>query len=148
LIDDELLAMHENLGNNFNLDWVDDTFRNSLAIIQADRGNKELYILLLKSRANALLKRMPDRTIRKKAIASGVPLSVAKALIDDSEYFRNLSFNFIDSIQSGENKSEAINVILQNIELWSRQNAGTVIENIPDQSVLNVIRQPWLSGMP
>lgn len=148
LIDDELLAMHENLGNDFSLDWMDDTFRNSLAIIQADRDNEDLYILLLKSRAKALLKRMPDRTIRRKAIASGVPLSLAKSLIDDLEYFRNLSSNFIDSIQNGENKIESINIIVQNIEHWSIQNASTVIENIPDQSVLNVIRKPWLSGMP
>lgn len=147
LIDDELLAMHENLGNDFNLDWIDDTFRNSLAIIQADRENEDLYISLLKSRTSALLTRIPDRTIRKKAIASGVPLSVARSLINDREYFRDLASNLIDSIQDDEINIELINIIVQNIELWSIQNASSVFENIPNQSVLNVIRRPWLSGM-
>lgn len=148
LIDDELLAMHENLSSNSNLDWLDDVFRKSLAIIQADLKSEELYILLLKSRVSTLLNMIPDEKVRKKIIASGVPLSVARGLIEDQDYFRELATNCICLVQSNENNIEAVDEILQNIERWSNQNAGILIKKIPDQAILNVIRNPWLSGVP
>lgn len=46
-IDDGLLAMHEDFStDDADINWIDDVFRNSLALIQAESENEESYLAL------------------------------------------------------------------------------------------------------
>lgn len=147
-LDDELLAMHENFSLDENdVAWVDEVFRKSLAIIQAESSRKKEYISLLQARTKVLLKKIPDKSSRKKIIASGIPLSVSQRMLDNVEYFRALALSFISQSNADEQINQ-INSIVREIEKWSRLNAEYLMENMPEQDHLDHIRRDWVSGVP
>ena len=148
-LDDELLAMHEDFGGeDTNLDWVDDVFRKSLAIIQAETENEEYYLKLLQSRTNALLNRVKDKANRRKLIATGVPLSVSKSILDNIEFFRNLALSLVFQKFAGEyDHFELLDNMIRELEIWCNENAGTIMESIPTQGCLDKMRRDWLSGV-
>lgn len=147
-LDDELLAMHEDFSSDeTNIEWIDDVFRKSLALIQAESKHKEDYINLLKARTKALLNRIPNRSTRKKLIASGIPLTVSKAMLDDIDKFKSLAVSFMLSTDT-EDQIEQINNIVREIEIWSNINAANLMESVPDQNVLDKFRHCWISGLP
>lgn len=43
--------------------------------------------------------RIPNRAARKKLIASGIPLTVSMAILDDIDKFKSLALSFIANIQ-------------------------------------------------
>ena len=111
-LDDEMLAMHEDFGiDDTNLNWVDDVFRKSLAIIQADTASKELCLQLLKARTHALLNRVKNQTDRKKLIASGIPFSVSKSILENIEVFRSLSISFSQELAGEWDRIELLDNI-------------------------------------
>jgi hypothetical protein len=137
LIDDELLALHEDASINQALDdsveWVDQAFRESLAVIQAsaednhsDRGD---VISFLKARAASTLKRVPDKSIRKAVVASGLPLSVAITAHGDLDQFRALADEYLQSDMS----LSPLSVAVQQIESWARVNAVSVTGEMPEE---------------
>ena len=146
-VDDELLAMHEDFSENNDIAWIDDVFRKSLAIIQAEADKEEDYINLLSARTTALLNRIPNKSIRKKLIASGVPLSVSKLIFESVDYFRTLALAFIQSFEDERNHVEIINETVREIEMWSNEHAQNLMNAIPDQSVLDKIRSQWIGGV-
>lgn len=147
-LDDELLAMHEDFSSDeTNIEWIDDIFRKSLALIQAESEHKEDYLNLLKARTKALLNRIPNRSTRKKLIASGIPLTVSKAMLDDIDKFKSLAVSFMLSTDT-EDQIEQINNIVREIEIWSNINAANLMESAPDQNVLDKFRHCWISGLP
>ncbi|MEK3885311.1 DEAD/DEAH box helicase [Paenibacillus sp. PL2-23] len=146
-IDDELLAMHENFSvNEVDISWIDDVFRNSLALIQAESENEESYLALLKARTTALLRRIPNKTDRKKLISSGVPLSVSKAMLDDIEFFRSLALTFIQATVGEHDYIGLIDSIIRELEIWSNQKAKNLMNSIPEQAALDNMRRSWISG--
>ncbi len=148
LLDDELLAMHENFSlDETNTEWVDDVFRKSLALIQAELEHKEDYINILKARMKALLNRIPNRAVRKKLVSSGIPLTVSKAILDNIDRFKSLVATFILSADA-VNHIEQIDSIVREIEVWSNINAANLFESIPEQKILDKIRLSWISGVP
>lgn len=147
-LDDELLAMHENFSSDgTDIEWIDNVFRKSLALIQAESEHKEDYINLLQARTKALLNRIPNRATRKKLIASGIPLTVSKAMLDDIDKFKSLAVSFMLSTDT-EDQIEQINNIVREIEIWSNSNAANLMESVPDQGVLDNFRYCWISGLP
>ncbi|MCI9576710.1 MAG: hypothetical protein HFJ84_08645 [Clostridiales bacterium] len=147
-LDDELLAMHEDFSlDENNIDWIDDVFRKSLALIQAESEHKEDYINLLQARTKALLNRIPNRVTRKKLIASGIPLTVSKAMLDDIDKFKSLALSFMLSTTT-EDQIEQINNIVREIEIWSNNNAANLTGSIPNQNTLDKLRHNWISGLP
>jgi hypothetical protein len=146
-IDDELLAMHEDFSaDDSDINWVDNVFRNSLALIQAESGNEESYLALLKTRTFALLRRIPNRTDRKKLISSGVPLSVSKSMLEDIDFFRSLALTFIQSYVDEHDDIELIDSIIRELEIWSNQKAHNLMNAVPEQLTLDNMRRPWISG--
>ncbi|ETT61795.1 DEAD/DEAH box helicase [Paenibacillus odorifer] len=146
-IDDELLAMHEDFStDDADINWIDDVFRNSLALIQAESENEESYLALLKARTTALLRRIPNRTDRKKLISSGVPLSVSTAMLEDTDFFRNLATTFIQSSVGEHDDIEIIDSIIRELEIWSIQKAHNLMNFVPEQAVLDNIRRSWIRG--
>lgn len=147
-LDDELLAMHEDFNSDgTDLDWVEPVFRKSLALIQAEAEHKEDYINLLRARTKALLNRIPNRAARKKLIASGIPLTVSMAILDDIDKFKSLALSFILSTDA-EDQIEQTNNIVREIEIWSNANAANLMEFVPNQTILDNFRHCWISGMP
>ena len=147
-LDDELLAMHENFSLDENdVTWVDEVFRKSLAIIQAESSRENEYISLLQARTKALLKKVPDKSSRQKIIASGIPLSVSQKMLDSVEDFRTLALSFT-SQSTADEQIDQINNIVREIEIWSNLNAEHLIENMPEQDSLDHIRRDWISGVP
>lgn len=140
--------MHENFSLDENdVTWVDEVFRKSLAIIQAESSRENEYISLLQARTKALLKKVPDKSSRQKIIASGIPLSVSQKMLDSVEDFRTLALSFT-SQSTADEQIDQINNIVREIEIWSNLNAEHLIENMPEQDSLDHIRRDWISGVP
>ncbi|MEL7605774.1 MAG: DEAD/DEAH box helicase [Sedimentibacter saalensis] len=145
-LDDELLAMHEDFSTDDDINWIDDVFRKSLALIQAESKDEELYLTLLKARTTALLQRIPNKADRKKLISSGIPLSVSESMLEDIDFFRNLALTFVQSSIDEHNYIELIDNIIRELEIWSNKKAHNLMDSVPEQEVLDNMRRPWLSG--
>ena len=145
-LDDELLAMHEDFSTDDDINWIDDVFRKSLALIQAESEDEELYLTLLKARTTALLQRIPNKADRKKLISSGIPLSVSESMLEDIDFFRNLALTFIQSSIDEHKYIELIDNIIRELEIWSNKKAHNLMDSVPEQEVLDNMRRPWLSG--
>lgn len=115
-------------------------------------GNKDDFTIiddinLLRARTKALLNRIPNRAARKKLIASGIPLTVSMAILDDIDKFKSLALSFILSTDA-EDQIEQTNNIVREIEIWSNANAANLMEFVPNQTILDNFRHCWISGMP
>src|SRR5690606_28650175 len=95
LIDDGLLALHEDPEVNPNLEnpevWADTVFRSSLAAIQAPNSTFSIdadeLIRFLAARAKKIVEMTPEPSQRKAYVASGLPVSVASNVYRDREQF-------------------------------------------------------------
>lgn len=146
-IDDGLLAMHEDFStDDLDINWIDGVFRNSLALIQAESENEEIYLALLKARTTALLRRIPSKTDRKKLVSSSVPLSVSKSMLEDVDFFRNLVLKYIQSSKGEYDDIQLIDNIVRELEIWSNEKAHILMNFVPKQTVLENMRRPWISG--
>ncbi|MCQ3972401.1 MAG: DEAD/DEAH box helicase [Anaerolineae bacterium] len=151
LLDDELLALHENASVNLSdgdsVEWVDQAFRESLAAIQArDDGaqsNTDDVIRFLQARAASIVKRVPDQSTRKAVVASSLPLSVAIKAHRDLDFFRTLADEYLQSDMS----LSSLTIAVQKIESWARTNASSVTDKMPEVSKLDNLREQWLGGV-
>jgi hypothetical protein len=137
-IDDELLAMHEeNTDEDDNVEWVDEVFRHSLALLQASEDERDTLIQLLKARTIAIKTETKSKPERKRVIATGLPVSVAKPIIRDLDYFKQLADN-IDDTSS----------VISSIEDWFEKHAEALLDgrDFPPKDTLNLIRESWISG--
>ncbi|MDR0839990.1 MAG: DEAD/DEAH box helicase [Christensenellaceae bacterium] len=146
-LDDELLAMHEDFGeDDADASWIDDVFRKSLALIQAEPEEGEHCISLLHARTVALLNRVPSNADRKRLIASGVPFSLSQSILQNTDHFRTLALSYIQDNNGTDVSIETIDIIVREIEIWSNENAQSIINSVPEQPLLDTIRSPWISG--
>jgi hypothetical protein len=151
LLDDELLALHEDSSVNISIDdsvdWIDQAFRESLAMIQARAGveqsTTEDVIRFLKARTKSTLMRVPDKATRKAIVASGLPLSVSIQAHKDLDVFRTLADKYLQSDRTVAELSS----IVQSFEEWVRANGSSITHKMPEESKLNVIRSLWLGGI-
>lgn len=148
-IDDELLAMNEDFGeiDDADINWIDDVFRKSLALIQAEAEHADEYISLIQARTTALLNRIPNRIMRKKLIASGVPLSVSKEIFDNVDEFRSLALSFLLATDADDQIEQVIHIVRE-IEIWSNIHASNLMKSVPEQDILDNIRCQWINGVP
>jgi hypothetical protein len=149
LIDDQLLALHATYQgvdpSGDQVDWIEDAFRQSLAVIQAnanDSAESEDAVALLKARTTGILKEVPSPQGRQSIITSGLPMSVGKAAFRDLDTFRG----WVDVyLSGGKSINETANLVLK-FEEWARENGQAVCESIEAKEVLNEIRPRWLGG--
>ena len=150
LIDDELLALHEDVNVNpsagDSIEWIEQAFRESLASIQTRTGVSQIdiddVIHFLQARTKSTLKRVPDRTVRKSIIASDLPLSVALKAQENLDYFRGVADEYLKS----EMSFSALVVAVQKIESWTRINALSITGKMPDETEFDKLREKWLGG--
>jgi len=147
-IDDELLAMHEEFNLDDSVDWIDNVFQNSLALIQA-KDESENHNKLLKARTLALLNKFQDKTARKRVVASSLPLSVSKAVLDNAEFFKEIANDFsLGSLLFGSDAwPDMLSKFVGKIEQWVEENAITILDSVPTQESLDIIRPLWLGGV-
>jgi hypothetical protein len=147
-IDDELLAMHQDFSSDgLEVEWIDDVFRYSLAFIQAE-SHKEEYSRILKARALAVTTRFANVTDVKKIVASGVPFSVARSIMENIDAFRAFAQEYMEGLWLElESPLDLLDAIVRKLEIWINKNASSCFEQeIPDQTVLDTVRKYWLKG--
>lgn len=148
-IDDQLLALHVAYKADdptLTVDWVDDAFRDSLAAIQERRrkelGHDDQLIGFLRARAAGVLRKVPSSVARRAVIASGLPLSVGVVAFNQLNTFREM----VDRYLNAEPNVSALNDLVLEFETWSRENAKTIVKDMPEQEQLDKIRPQWLNG--
>jgi hypothetical protein len=148
-IDDQLLALHALYKGDDSasiVDWVDDAFRDSLAAIQ-ERNRKELghdgqLIGFLKARVAGVLRKVPSSDARRAIIASGLPLSVGIAAFNQLNAFREMVDRYLNA-GIGE---DPLGALVLEFETWARENARSIVKEMPVQEQLDKIRPQWLGG--
>lgn len=148
-IDDQLLALHVAYKGDdpaLVVDWVDDAFRDSLAAIQ-ERNRTELgrdgqLIGFLKARAAGVLHKIPSPNARRAVIASGLPLSVGITAFNQLNVFREMVDRYLNDITN----EDALGGLVLEFETWARENAKTIVKEMPGQEQLDKIRPQWLVG--
>lgn len=151
LLDDELLALHEDRAVNpvddDRVEWVDQAFQESLAVIQArtnnDQSNTDDVISFLRARTASILQRIPDSSSRKIIVTSSLPLSAAISAYRDLDLFRTLVDEYLQSDMS----LSPLVATVQKIEAWVRANASAITYNIPEELRLDALREQWLGGV-
>jgi hypothetical protein len=148
-IDDHLLALHiayHPEDGAEKIDWVDDAFRNSLAVIQERAslaaGTESPVLALLQARAKGVLVKVPANA-RKAVVASGLPVSVGVQAFAHLDTFREM----IDRYLTAGQTLESLYVVVSEFEKWARKYAAAIMEDMPAQEVLDTIRPRWLSGV-
>lgn len=152
LIDDGLLAMQEDGAINPSGEgpetWVDDVFRGSLAAIQADSEpqsvSRDELMQLLKTRARNILDNTPEPEQRKAIVSTGLPISAARNVYRDRDEFCRQAQLVADADQSWE----AMAAFVAWLELWAREHANQVVEALPGEDAMQVVRELWLLGKP
>ena len=152
LIDDGLLALQEdgkaNPGNEEPENWVDNVFRGSLAAIQSKDGKFNLtrdeFLQFIRTRAETILRTCPNSTERKAYVATGLPLSAAKNLYRDRDVFIQKAQEIADAVGS----TQAIVEFIAWVEVWARDHSTSVVEELPESAVMDLIRQDWIAGTP
>lgn len=152
LIDDGLLAFYEAFQNDpqeFPPDeWVDLVMRKSLAAIQSEISSKNLskeqFLQVIKTRLKALIRRYPNSSQRKTYVAMGIPLSSAQNVFRDKDIF----IEKIRELQQAETAPSAVIGFLQWLEEWARENARSVVEELPPKEIMDVYRSGWIMGTP
>lgn len=149
LIDDSLLSAHEdeilNEDNAPPEQWVDNFFRNSLAVLQANAEtgfNSNELIDFFTRRASYLIQAIPDQLQRKAYASSGLPISVASKLFQAINIFVNQA----QRISEAEYSVEFLLEFLDWLEGWATENAASILEEVPSKQSFNLIRSAWLSG--
>jgi hypothetical protein len=150
LIDDALLALHEdplaNLEGGDPAAWVEQVFRDSLAVLQARSGSYEIdadnVIAFLRARADWTLRRVPQAA-RKAVVSSGLPLSVAFRAQETIKLFRSIA----DSYIADEATFDALVSAVRRIEEWARIHAIPVVGQMPEVTKLDKLREGWLRGI-
>ena len=148
-IDDQLLALHVAYKGDdpaLVVDWVDDAFRDSLAAIQersrAEPGHDDQLIGFLKARAAGVLHKVPSPDARRAVIASGLPLSVGIVAFNQLNVFREM----VDRYLNADTNEDALGGLVLEFETWARENAKTIVKEMPGQEQLDKIRPQWLVG--
>lgn len=150
LFDDELLALHAdpavNPGPGEPAAWVEQVFRDSLAVLQARSDASETkaddVLAFLRARAASALQRV-SQPARRAVVSSGLPLSVALRAHENLAVFGAVAEAYDASDKTATALADAVRVI----EEWARANAAPVTGDMPDAAKLNAMREGWLGGV-
>jgi replicative superfamily II helicase len=149
LIDDTLLTLHKYLGSedSFDVSWVEDYFRKSLAYLQISKDSEEItkkeFVKIIKHRVKGIVKSVgEDKANWQKHIGSGIPLQSDLKIEEQLDEIIGLISDFIQSDDSSINNKI---ILLTKIE--------TLINHVPVlhetylvNKDLELIRTHWLLG--
>lgn len=144
LIDDSLLALDlvYRQDAEFSLNWVDEHFRNSLAMIQErNESLRSKYIEILKARVHAVRFLSSQSKFPQAFASSGIPLRSAIYLDQRMNDIEILIKGYIDS----ERTLNDLVTFIKQFEQIVEEMPSLKDENITAE-ILDRIRAPWLSG--
>lgn len=150
MIDDALLAIIEDNNIRSEIDntatIIDRVFRTSLAAIQARLSSNEMnaddVVNILQHRVAYLMSDCSDANERRACVSSGLPYRCAKNLYHDRAKLKDS----VDEIVIYGINTQRIIKLLEWIEGWSRLHGDGVIENWPEKSEFDLIRDGWING--
>jgi hypothetical protein len=149
LIDDQLLALHVAYKEDelaLSVDWVDDAFRDSLAVIQGRAAsifvNDVQLINFLKARVAGVQRIVPSSEARRSIISAGLPLSVGIVAFNQLNVFREM----VDRYLVTEDDRESLLRFVSEFETWARLHAKQIVKEMPEQELLDRIRPQWIGG--
>jgi hypothetical protein len=151
LLDDGLLALQADLLINTDgrepEDWVDDLFRQSLAVIQAGQlknsVTRDEVFAFIKARIRWGMKATPNDAHRRAVIASGLPLQAAVKVRENLDWFKKVVGEYVQS----DGSPEVLEDTVARIEAWATREVPTVIGVAPDAATLDRIRSNWLTAL-
>lgn len=149
-IDDTLLALDYKNNASISTDpssWIDDTFRSSLAYIQAANDNdvsQDEVIEFLKSRNKAVLKMAGDSSKWESIVKSGIPLSSSTILDNYIEPIKKIISLYNDS---DKNQSDVIQ-FSKSVENLIQQMPTVSFKHDFEDEEINKVRDKWFSAAP
>lgn len=149
VIDDTLLSLnvdYESYKLENHSDWIDDCFRRSLAFITAQKQSRlrgEEIIKILKSRNNALIKKIPNHKDWKRYTNSSVPLRVNFHIDDKLDDILMIINKYISLEKSLENLS---NFILELDNIICSFPTKSIYDYNCDENYITKIRNMWFKG--
>jgi hypothetical protein len=96
----------------------------------------------LKARTVGVLRKVQSPEARRAVIASGLPLSIGIVIFSQLDMFREM----VDRYLNPEINGDPLGDLVLEFEIWARQHAKTIVEEIPEQEHLDKIRPQWLGG--
>lgn len=144
LIDDSLLTLDAAYRENEEDDagWVDEHFKNSLAIIQEeDETLRSRHLEIIKARVYGIRNIVKGYLMPQAFASSGIPLKAALYLDEKVSELMRIADEYLDSQRTLEDKLYffyQFDKIAQDIP---SERIG-----VPNMEVLDGIRQDWISG--
>ena len=146
LIDDSLLTLDIACreSENDEAKWVDEHFKDSLAVIQEqDEAFRLKHIEIIKARVGAVRRLIKGNTIPQAFASTGIPLKAALFLERQIDELKGLVDEYIESNRTLDDKLYFFYRFDQ-----IAHNIPSERIDVPEEKVLDAIRQPWLSGEP
>lgn len=146
LMDDSLLTLDLAYRDreDDSVKWVDEHFRQSLAVIQEqDEELKKQYLGIIKARVRSVRKTMKGNTMPSAFASSGIPLKAALYLDEKVNELMGMVDEYVDSQCMIEDKVQFFYQFDQ-----IAQNIPSERISVPAEELLNGIRQKWFAGVP
>ncbi len=146
LIDDSLftLDLAYRDSDSDDVQWVDDHFKNSLAVIQEeDETLRQHHIDIIKARVHAVRRFVNGEAMPRAFASSGIPLKAALYLEGKSDELNRIADEYLNSSHTMDDK------------LYFFYQFDRIVQDIPSERIstpdldeLNGIRIDWLTGEP
>lgn len=146
LIDDSLLTLDLAYRNNDGDDvqWVDEHFKNSLAVIQEeDEAVRLQYLEIIKARVKAVRRFVNGDVIPRAFASSGIPLKAAIYLDEKSNELMKIAEEYLNSSHLLDDKL----YFFYQFDLIAHDIPSERID-VPNLDVLDSIRENWIAGEP
>lgn len=146
LVDDSLLALDLAYRENEDdeVSWVEEHFRQSLAVIQeAAENERQKNIDILKSRVRAVRKMTHSSPVPQAFASSGIPLGVALFFEEQTERMNAMVEEYL---QSNRSLDEKLYFFYQFDQFVSEIPSSRIIRYELDE--LDQIREAWIKGEP
>lgn len=146
LVDDSLLALDLAYSDaaEDDLRWVEEHFRNSLAVIQeATENERQKNIDILKSRVRAVRKMTNSSPVPQAFASSGIPLGVALFFEEQTERMNAMVEEYL---QSNRDLDSKLDFFYQFDQFVSEIPSSRIVRYELDE--LDQIREAWINGEP
>ena len=146
LIDDSLLTLDLAYRNSDSDDaqWVDEHFKNSLAVIQEEDEVVGLqYLEIIKARVHAVRRFVKGEAMPRAFASSGIPLKAAIYLDEKLDELKKIADEYLNSSRSLDDKL----YFFYQFDLIAQDIPSERID-VPNSDVLDSIREDWIAGEP
>lgn len=146
LIDDSLLTLDQAYrdSDSDDVQWVDEHFKNSLAVIQEeDEALRSQHLEIIKARVHAVRRFVNGEVMPRAFASSGIPLKAAIYLDEKADELMRIAEEYLNSSHKFDDKLYFFHQFDQ-----IAQDIPSERINVPDMDVLGGIRVDWFSGEP